>query len=132
MMNSPHTNHGGLLGFFALPLEIRQVIYQYCLAHDDPISIESLYLLKLAPPRVRKMRRRNLLLLCRQTCLEAAGGIYKYNRFSVSVFATLEEFVGSQIGNFDLSRIRHLELVIGSSHNFNCKIVVSPTYAKGT
>ena len=127
MINSPHLNHGSLLGFFDLPPEIRQNIYYYCLAHDDPISIDSLYLSKLAPPRDHQIRMRNLLLLCRQTCLEAAEGIYKYNRFSVSASANMAEIIESVIGNFNVFKVRHLELVITGSYNFNCKIVVSPT-----
>lgn len=112
-MKSQPSKLGSLIHFFDLPLEIRLQIYYHCLVHPYPVPISGLCLSRLAPARILSVRRRNILLLCRQTYNEAVEMIYKYNTFQLSSWDNAIDTIDSPTGGFEMSRIRHLELVAG-------------------
>ena len=95
------------ISFFDLPLEIRHQIYHHCLVHSEPISIGSLYYTKLEPPRIYEVRRRNILLLCRQIYHEAAEIAYENDFFLFSHDAAMMS-VRKPAEGFDLSKVKHL------------------------
>ncbi len=111
-MNPQPSSQGSPTRFFDLPAEIRLQIYYHCLVHASPISISAMYPSKLAPPRTSTISRRTVLLLCRQTYHEAADLIYKYNNFQLSFWDNEVDSAPSKSGGFDVSRVRHLELVL--------------------
>ena len=111
MMNPNPSNSASLISFFDLPLEIRHQIYHHCLVHSEPISIGSLYYSKLEPPRIYEVRRRNILLLCRQIYHEAAEITYENDFLLFSRDDAMMSVLKPAEG-FDLFKVRHLIIII--------------------
>lgn len=132
-MNSQLSKPGSPIHFFDIPLEIRLQIYYHCLIHPYPIRVSDLYRSRLAPPRNPSVRRRTVLLLCRQTYREAVELIYKYNTFQLSLWDNTTYTVPSPTGGFEMSRVRHLELVAGDfGFTTYGRTIPSTIYTAGT
>ena len=101
------------VGFHVLPVEMRRLIYQYCLVRKDPFIIPDrlIGLERLSQCRIRDPKN-SFLLVSKKVGAEALEVLYGDNTFQISILRDGVCHLGGQFWEVNRQRIRKLQIVV--------------------
>ena len=101
------------VGFLGLPVEMRRLIYQYCLVRKDPFIIPDrlIGLERLSQCRIRDPKN-SFLLVSKKVGAEALEVLYGDNTFQIHILRDGVCHLGGQFWEVNRQRIRNLQIVV--------------------